>query len=74
MLESVETAGRPAALLLDRLALVHAWYQGMVSPRTGRLVYRYDPELDTAECDGNPVRDIASVWDLEVLGEMPSDR
>lgn len=59
-----------SSLLTDRLALIHDWYQGMVSVRTGRLVYRYDPALDTAVVDGSAVRDIASVWDLELLGSF----
>jgi hypothetical protein len=45
------------------------WYsEGMVDERTlGRLLYTYDPETDVAIGDGEPIRDIAAVWDVEVL-------
>jgi len=43
------------------------WYKGMVDQHTGRLLYRYDPENDLATGDGEPIRDIAAVWDVEVL-------
>ncbi|UXA08315.1 D-glucuronyl C5-epimerase family protein [Mycobacterium sp. SMC-2] len=39
----------------------------MVDRRTGRLLYLYDPRSDLAIGDGEPIRDIASVWDVEVL-------
>jgi hypothetical protein len=53
--------------LVDRLELIFEWYKGMVDERTGRLLYRYDPDTDLAIGDGEPIRDIASVWDVEVL-------
>ena len=43
------------------------WYKGMVDGRTGRLLYLYDPESETVTGDGEPIRDIAAVWDVEVL-------
>jgi hypothetical protein len=43
------------------------WYKGMVDERTGRLLYLYDPENETATGDGEPIRDIAAVWDVEVV-------
>lgn len=43
------------------------WYKGMVDERTGRLLYLYDPENGNATGDGEPIRDIAAVWDVEVL-------
>ncbi|MGB8386896.1 hypothetical protein [Mycobacterium sp.] len=43
------------------------WYKGMVDQRTGRLLYLYDPQSDLAIGDGEPIRDIAAVWDVEVL-------
>ncbi len=43
------------------------WYKGMVDQRTGRLLYLYDPRSHLAIGDGQPIRDIASVWDIEVL-------
>jgi hypothetical protein len=53
--------------LVDRLELMFEWYKGMVDERTGRLLYTYDPETDVAIGDGEPIRDIAAVWDVEVL-------
>jgi hypothetical protein len=43
------------------------WYRGMIDERTGRLLYLHDPETDLAIGDGEPIRDIAAVWDVEVL-------
>jgi hypothetical protein len=43
------------------------WCKGMVDERTGRLLYLYDPENDVAIGDGEPIRDIAAIWDVEVL-------
>jgi hypothetical protein len=33
----------------------------------GRLLYLYDPEIDVTIGDGEPIRDIAAIWDVEVL-------
>jgi hypothetical protein len=43
------------------------WYKGMVDEATGRLLYSYDPGTGRAIGDGEPIRDIAAVWDVEVL-------
>ncbi len=56
--------------LTERLALIFDWYQGMISPGTGRLVYTYDPERDVAIANGSPIRDIASIWDVELLSRF----
>lgn len=56
-----------AGILVDRLKLMFDWYEGMVDRRTDRLLYLYDPRSDLAIGDGEPIRDIASVWDVEVL-------
>ncbi len=56
-----------AGILVDRLKLMFDWYKGMVDQRTGRLLYLYDPQSDFTIGDGEPIRDIASVWDVEVL-------
>lgn len=45
--------------------------QGMVDQQTGRLLYLYDPQNDLAIGDGEPIRDIAAVWDVEVLTAFP---
>jgi len=57
-------------LLRQRLELVFEWYQGMVNPDTGMLEYLYIPEGDRFIRENCPIRDIASVWDAEVLGDF----
>jgi hypothetical protein len=54
-------------MLRDRLQLMFEWYKGMVDKSTGRLLYLYDPANDVAIGDGEPIRDIAAIWDVEVL-------
>jgi hypothetical protein len=54
-------------MLVDRLELMFGWYTGMVDESSGRLLYLYDPENDVAISDGEPIRDIAAIWDVEVL-------
>jgi hypothetical protein len=56
-----------AGMLGDRLQLMFDWYKGMVDESTGRLLYLYDPENDVTTGDGEPIRDIAAIWDVEVL-------
>jgi hypothetical protein len=46
---------------------VFDWYKRMVDGHTGGLLYLYDPDNDLAIGDGEPIRDIAAVWDVEVL-------
>ncbi len=58
---------RRAGILDDRLRLIFEWYKGMVDEKTGRLLYLYDPENEVTIGDGEPIRDIASIWDVEVL-------
>jgi hypothetical protein len=55
-------------LLRQRLAQVFEWYRGMVNPETGMLEYLYLPETNRFIRENCPIRDIASVWDVEVLG------
>ena len=43
------------------------WYKGMVDESTGRLLYLYDPENDATIGAGESIRDIAAIWDVEVL-------
>lgn len=54
-------------MLGERLRLMFDWYKGMVDESTGRLLYLYDPENDVTIGDGEPIRDIAAIWDVEVL-------
>jgi hypothetical protein len=56
-----------AGILSDRLRLMFEWYKGMVDENTGRLLYLYDPENDVTIGDGEPIRDIGAIWDVEVL-------
>ena len=58
---------KPAGILGLRLRLIFDWYKGMVDESTGRLLYLYDPEDGTTISDGEPIRDIAAIWDVEVL-------
>src|SRR5690606_23239433 len=57
---------KSAGMLVDRLQLMFEWYKGMVDENTGRFLYLYDPEKDITISDGEPIRDIATVWDVEV--------
>ncbi|SES67994.1 hypothetical protein SAMN05216412_101212 [Nitrosospira multiformis] len=59
-----------AELLKQRLKLVYRWYQGMVNRDTGMLEYLYIPETDTFVREKSPIRDIASVWDVEMLSDF----
>jgi hypothetical protein len=54
-------------MLRDRLRLILEWYKGMVDEKTGRLLYLYDPENEVTIGDGESIRDIAAIWDVEVL-------
>lgn len=58
-----------ANLLRERLELIQRWYQGMINPKTGMLAYLYIPEADRFVREHSPIRDIASIWDIEVLEE-----
>ncbi len=54
----------------DRLTLIFDWYKKMASQKNGRLVYMYYPETDIVVTDGSPIREIASIWDIEILSEF----
>jgi hypothetical protein len=56
-------------MLLDRLRLMFEWYKGMVDEETGRLLYLYDPgaEVSVGDGDGELIRNIAAIWDVEML-------
>jgi hypothetical protein len=62
-----EIMRRGGGILNDRLRLMFEWYKGMVDESTGRLLHLYDPEKDVTIGDGEPIRDIAAIWDVEVL-------
>ncbi|HWE19017.1 MAG TPA: hypothetical protein VG758_17830 [Hyphomicrobiaceae bacterium] len=54
-------------MLVDRLRLMLDLYKGMVDESTSRFLYLYDPENGVTVADGEPIRDIATIWDAEVL-------
>jgi hypothetical protein len=56
--------------LIERLGLAFEWYRGMVSPETGRLAYLYRPVQGTIVADGQPVRDIGTIWDVAILSRF----
>ena len=57
-------------LLVQRLVLVFRWYQGMVNHNTGMLEYLYVPQDDAFVRENCPIRDIASVWDVELFARF----
>ena len=56
---------KPAGALSDGLRRMFEWYKSMVDESTGRLLYLYENGVTVG--DGEPIRDIASIWDVEVL-------
>ena len=69
-----EQARSPAAPdkaeVAKRLHLIFDWYRGMIDEKTGRLIYIYEPDEDLAIRDRSPIRDLGSMWDIEVLGRF----
>jgi hypothetical protein len=59
-----------ALILRQRLHLIFNWYQHMVNPKSGMLEYLYIPQSDQFVRESCPIRDIASVWDAELVGEF----
>ncbi len=57
---------KPAGMISDQLRLMFEWYKGMVDESTGRLLYLYDPQSGLTTGDGEPIREIAAIWDIEV--------
>lgn len=56
---------KPAGMVGDRLRLMFDWYKGMVDESTGRLLYLDDPENDVTIGNGELIRDIAAIFDVE---------
>lgn len=50
------------------------WYKALASEKTGRLPYIYDPMTNTVVAGGSPIRDIASIWDMEILSDFLNRR
>ncbi|WON74634.1 hypothetical protein [Nitrosospira sp. Is2] len=61
---------KTAELLTQRLGLVYRWYQGMVNPDTAMFEYLYLPQANDFVREKSPIRDIATVWDVEVLSDF----
>ncbi|MGH8684832.1 MAG: hypothetical protein ACREUM_05710, partial [Nitrosospira sp.] len=61
---------KTAELLTQRLELVYRWYGDMVNRDTGMFEYLYIPQADTFVHEKSPIRDIASVWDVEMLSDF----
>ena len=59
-----------AVILRQRLYLIFDWYRRMVNQKNGMLEYLYVPQTDEFVHENCPIRDIASVWDAELLGEF----
>jgi len=59
-----------AKFLRQRLELVLDWYRRMVNPDTGMLEYLYIPQADRFVRENCQIRDIASVWDVELLSDF----
>lgn len=71
---SQQASLRTTSNLIQRLELAFDWYRGMVSTDTGLLVHTYDPETNKTAGRGSAIRDIASVWDVEVLSDFLGHR
>src|SRR5438067_574371 len=67
---SASANSKMSDLLRERVALVFNWYQGMENGETGMLEYLYIPQADRFVRENCPIRDIASVWNAELIGEF----
>jgi hypothetical protein len=56
--------------ITERLQLIFEWYKGIIDEETGRLAYIYHPKDHAFLKDGSPIREIASVWDVEILSDF----
>jgi hypothetical protein len=65
---------KTAAVLRQRLEMIYQWHRGMVNPDTGMLEYLYLPQTDAFVRARCPIREIASVWEVERLGLFLSRR
>jgi len=57
-------------VLTERLELAYRWYERMANPSTGMLEYLHVPGATARTQERSPIRDIASVWDAEVLADF----
>ncbi len=54
--------------------MIFDWYKGMANHKTGKLIYLYYPETNNVVTDGSPIREIGSLWDMEILSEFLNRR
>jgi len=48
------------------------WYKKMLHPETDFLVYEAFPQSETFRKEGNPIREIGAIWDIELLSNFLS--
>jgi hypothetical protein len=61
-------------VLRQRLEMICRWHWGMVNPDTGMLEYLYFPQTDAFVRERCPIREIASVWDVERVSHFLNRR
>jgi len=65
---------KTAEILRQRLEMIYQWHGGMVNPDTGMLEYLYFPQTDAFVRERCPIREIASVWDVERVSHFLNRR
>src|SRR5262245_26097441 len=65
---------KTAEVLRQRLEMIYRWHGGMVNPDTGMLEYLYFPQTDAFVRERCPIREIASVWDVERVSHFLNRR
>ncbi|HEY8458977.1 MAG TPA: hypothetical protein VIM99_01280 [Blastocatellia bacterium] len=65
---------RTVEVLRQRLEMIYQWHRGMVNPDTGMLEYLYLPQADAFVRERCPIREIASVWDVERISQFLNRR
>jgi hypothetical protein len=65
---------KTAEVLRQRLEMIYRWHGGMVNPDTGMLEYIYFPQTDAFVRERCPIREIASVWDVERVSHFLNRR
>ncbi|HKQ78029.1 MAG TPA: hypothetical protein VJ810_30305 [Blastocatellia bacterium] len=65
---------KTAEVLRQRLEMIYQWHGGMLNPDTGMLEYLYFPQTGAFVRERCPIREIASVWDVERVGRFLNRR
>ncbi|HEX5080428.1 MAG TPA: hypothetical protein VFY40_00170, partial [Blastocatellia bacterium] len=65
---------KTAEVLRQRLEMIYRWHGGMVNPDTGMLEYLYFPQTEAFVRERCPIREIASVWDVERVSHFLNRR